>query len=218
MNRFKFIWIVLLIVIGLNSCVVMKINKDSPPLVDFGTPLIGHFRNGDHIKGGIYLGIFLTAAVSMILFSPTSEDGAIIPVPREVSDPIFYSSLGVAAGTAILVSPIDTAITYHVGNKKIIDFNEIPWEKGGKITKYQAIENWQIEQERLEEERLNKKRLEMYEDEIEMYRKKLLDGTITDEELEKINRAPIFKELLEKEINYYHVNQEIKNTESEKSE
>lgn len=202
---------ILILTLFVNSCLVLKVNKDSPPLIDFGTPLIGHYRNGDIPKAILYTILFVTGIVGIVLFAPTpTNDGnkpGILPIDRNIADPIYYSILGATACVPI-ASSIDTAVTYHIVNKKIIDLNGIYWDPKSNITKYDAI----IDYREKEEERLNKEseeqRLEAYKKEIEYYRQKLLDGTITEDELIFIEKSEKLSEILKNELGYYYITRE----------
>lgn len=196
--------LIILIISVFNSCITLKIDKDAPPLIDFGTPLVGHFRNGDTLKAVLYTVLFASSVIGLILFAPTQgiESKSIIPVERNISDPIFYSFIGTTL-TAFGASSIDSAATYHIINKKIIDLNEIKWDKSSKKTKYEAIIEFREEQKKNNEE-------EQYKDEIKYYREKLINGLITDDELLFLDKTPILKKKLEKELGYYYVNKELK--------
>ncbi|HPP04957.1 MAG TPA: hypothetical protein PK351_09060 [Spirochaetota bacterium] len=212
---FKKVISIIILILFTNSCLVLKVNKDSAPLVDFGTPLIGHYRNGDIPKAVLYTVLFVTGIIGIVLFAPTPTDNGnnpgILPIDRTIADPIYYSILGATACVPI-ASSIDTAVTYHIVNKKIIDLNGIYWDPKGKITKYDAI----IDYREKEEERLNKEyeeqRLEAYKQEIEYYRQKLLDGTITEDELVFIEKSEKLSEILKNELGYYYITREKNKT------
>ena len=201
---FKKIVSTILILFLLNSCILIKIDKDSRPLVDFGTPLIGHFRYGDVGKGVIYIVFFCTSLIGLILFAPTQYNAngnnkAIMPVSREISDPLFYTFIGTTV-TSFGASSLDTAITYHLANKKIIDLNNIDWDVTSKITKYQAIKNFRETNEN-----------SINQDEVNYYRKKLIDGSITEDELSFIKSISQLESELEKELGYYIIKKELEN-------
>ena len=202
----------IMILLTLNSCLLMRINKDSEPLVDFGTPLIGHYRNGDTVKAILYTVLFVTGMIGVILFAPTQDGGtqSIIPIDRKIADPVYYSLLGCTLSVPV-ASSIDGASTYHLANKKIIDLNEINWDPKGKIYKFDAIKNFRLEQENKFVEDSNKIRMEQYKDEIEVYRKKLIDGTITQDELIFIEKSDFIREELQNEIGYYYINKKKEN-------
>ncbi len=201
----------LLILFLLNSCLVLKVNKDSPPLIDFGTPLVGHYRNGDIPKAVLYTVLFVTGIIGIVLFAPTPTANGnqigILPIERNIADPIYYSILGATACVPI-ASSIDSAATYHIVNKKIIDLNGIYWDPKGTKTKYDAIMDYR----EAEEERLNKEyeeeRIKAFEKEIEYYRQKLLDGTITEDELIFIEKSEKLSEILKNELGYFYITRE----------
>ena len=56
------------------------------------------------------------------------------------------------------------------------------------------------------EEASNRAQLELYRKEIEAYRQKLIDGTITDEELIFIEKSEMIRNELQAEIGYYYLN------------
>ncbi|HRU44414.1 MAG TPA: hypothetical protein P5322_07785 [Spirochaetota bacterium] len=206
-KNFRKIVYICMIVLLLNGCLTLKINKDSPPLADFGVPLIGHYRNGDTVKAALYTVLFVTSMVGVILFAPTQGGGSqpIIPIDRTISDPIYYSLLGCAL-TVPIASSIDGASTYHLVNKKIIDLNGIPWDPKGNITKYDAINQFRQEQEERFQRESDANRIENYREDIELYRKKLLDGTITDDELTFVEKSTFISEELKNELGYYYIN------------
>ena len=76
---FKKVISIIILILFTNSCLVLKVNKDSAPLVDFGTPLIGHYRNGDIPKAVLYTVLFVTGIIGIVLFAPTPTDMVIIP-------------------------------------------------------------------------------------------------------------------------------------------
>ena len=207
----RIIPLLLLVLILLNSCLVLKVNKDSMPLVDFGTPLIGHYRNGDISKAVLYTILFVTGVIGIVLFAPTpTSEGnklGILPIERNIADPIYYSIIGATACVPI-ASSIDSAVTYHIINKKIIDLNGIYWDPKGNKTKYDAIMDYR----EAEEKRLNKEyeeeRIKTFEKEIEYYRQKLLDGTITEDELIFIEKSDKLSEILKNELGYYYITRE----------
>ncbi|OHD27251.1 MAG: hypothetical protein A2086_02850 [Spirochaetes bacterium GWD1_27_9] len=206
---FKKITGIILIVLVLNSCLTIKIGKDSEPLVDFGTPIIGHFRNGDKAKGILYTALFLTSLVAFVLFTPIDTKKCVIQIDRTYSDWVLLGT-GIGAGTSLVASSIDTAVTYQIANQKIIDLNNIKWQYDptGKNPKYLAIQNFREEQYRLKEEQSDLSRLEGYKGEIEFYRKKLVNGTITDDELAFLEKAEKIKEVLKNELGFYYINRE----------
>ncbi|MCK4799054.1 MAG: hypothetical protein KAT05_16895, partial [Spirochaetes bacterium] len=55
-----------------------------------------------------------------------------------------------------------------------------------------------------------KQQHEVYKKEIEYYRERLIDGTITEDELLFLKRVPEIMESLEKELGYYYINKELK--------
>lgn len=198
----------LIVIVLLNGCLIMKINKNSEPLIDFGTPLIGHFRNKDIPKAVLYTVLFASSIIGIILFSPSqgrgTESRSIIPVERNISDPIFFSFLGTSL-SSFAASSIDTAVTYHLANKKIIELNEFEWNRDLGINKHNFIISFK-------EEQAKKKIYENndYSDEIVYYRKRLINGTITEDEVNFIERNDKIKEQLEKELGYYYINKELK--------
>ncbi len=204
----KIIFLIIILSL-LNSCLLIKIDKDSAPLIDCGAPLIGHFRNGDITKGILYTVLFATSLIGIILFSPSQTQGyeskSIIPIERNISDPIFYSFIG-TTGSIFIGSSIDTAVTYQLANKKIIELNEIELDAKLKKSKYQVIIEYREEQEKIKE----KQQHEVYKKEIEYYRERLIDGTITEDELLFLKRVPEIMESLEKELGYYYINKELK--------
>jgi len=214
-NFRKIVYICMIVLIS-NGCLTLKINKDSPPLVDFGVPLIGHYRNGDTLKAVLYTVLFVTGMVGVILFAPTQGGGSspIIPIDRTISDPIYYSLLGCTL-TVPIASSIDGASTYHLVNKKIIELNGIPWDPKGNITKYDAINQFRQEQDDRFQRESDANRIESYREDIEIYRKKLLDGTITNDELVFIEKSTFISEELKNELGYYYINKK-KLIESEK--
>ena len=200
---YKKIFSALLILFVLNSCVLIRINKESKPLVDFGSPFIGHFRNGDTGKGVMYILFFCTSLIGGILFAPTQynvngNNRAIIPVSREVSDPLFYTFIG-ATALSFGASSLDTVITYHLANKKIIELNNIEWDASAKLTKYQVINNFR-----------DKKTNSINQDEVSYYREKLINESITEDELIFIRSIPELESELEKELGYYIIKKELK--------
>ena len=202
----KKVVVIIIITTLLSSCITMKVGKDSPPMVDFGTPIIGHFRNKDIVKGILYTSLFLTFVLSAVLFAPAGDNGqGVIPIDRTISDPIFFASIG-CASASIIGSTVDTAITYQIYNSKIIKLNNIPFDPKGNIKKYEAINNFRIQQEEDKIQEVVDSRAEGYRETLELYRKKLIDGTITDDELILIERAEYFKENLKNELGYYTIN------------
>jgi len=189
---------------------VLKIKKDSPPLVDFGIPLAGHYRNKDTAKAILYTVLFSTALIGTILFAPIFYDSAykepipIINFNRDITDPVFYSFLG-SACAFLGASSIDTAATYHYVNDKIIELNGLEWDKKLKTTKYQFISEYQSKQA------INKEigDAELYKNEILYYKKKLIEAAITDEELLLIKSNPVLKKNLEKELGFYYIKKEL---------
>ena len=212
---FKKIIFLIIIISILNSCLLIKIKKDSEPLIDFGVPLIGHFRNGDIPKAVFYTVSFALSCVGIILFSPSQGDAneikAIIPVERSISDPILFAFTGTAV-SSLVGSSIDTAVTYNLINDKIMDLNNIKWDRDWKKTKYQVICDFREKQEEIE----TVKHIEKYREEIEYYRKKLITGTITEDEINFLERVPSVKEQLEKELGYYYINQDLKKNKNKK--
>jgi hypothetical protein len=192
-----------------NSCIVMQIKKDSEPLIDFGTPLIGHFRNNDIPKAVLYTVLFATSVLGIILFSPSQGTGnttkAIIPIDRKISDPIFYSFLG-ASLASFAGSSIDTSVTYQMVNQKILELNGLQWKSDMKTTKYEFIKKFRDEEKKLAAKEGNKN----LEGEIELYRKKIINGSITEDEIFFIEKNEEMKKVLEKELGYYYINKEIK--------
>jgi len=202
----KKIIVIIIVTTLLTSCITMKVGKDSPPMVDFGTPIIGHFRNKDIAKGILYTSFFLTFVLSAVLFAPAGDTGrAIIPIDRTISDPIFYASIGSSAAS-LIGSTVDTAVTYQIYNSKIIKLNNIPFDPKGTIKKYEAINNFIIKQEEDKMQKAEDSRFEGYKETLELYRKKLIDGTVTDDELLLIERSEYFKENLKNELGYYTIN------------
>lgn len=201
----------LIIVLLFSNCLVLKINKDSAPLIDFGTPLAGHYNNGDIGKGIFYTILFTTLVIGVILFAPT-QNGGVLPLDRNIADPLFYSFLGTSLSVPI-ASSIDTAATYHIVNKKILELNGIEWnpKEKHKLNKYQTIIKLREDADKKELEKSNENRKNNYKDEIEFYKKRLLDGSITEDELTFINKSSYLKEQLKNELGYYYVNQEKKN-------
>ncbi len=203
---FKKVVVILIISSMLTSCITMKVGKESPPMVDFGTPIVGHFRNKDIAKGVLYTSLFITFIVSTVLFAPAGANGqSIIPIDGTISNPIFFASIGCAGGS-LVGSTIDTAVTYQIYNSKIIELNNIPWDPKGNIKKYEAINNFRAQQDDGKMQKAEDARAEGYKDTIELYRKKLIDGTITDDELALIERSEFFKENLKNELGYYTIN------------
>ncbi|HBD96014.1 MAG: hypothetical protein A2015_16575 [Spirochaetes bacterium GWF1_31_7] len=131
------------ILIGCVSTPIPKqevITEFSEPYKDFGTPLAGSFKNGQKIKGAMYITVSLLTLLTSLLFAPIQENGgSIIPMDNTISTPLSLSLLGVGISTALIISPIDTAISYHKRNQKIIDLNSIEWNKNSKLNKYNAI-------------------------------------------------------------------------------
>ncbi|MBN2544538.1 MAG: hypothetical protein JXB50_01995 [Spirochaetes bacterium] len=201
---------ILLITLLFSNCLVLKIKKDSPPLVDFGIPLAGHYRNRDTAKAIFYTVLFSTAVIGTFLFAPMFYDNSYNdPVPvinfnRNITDPVFYSFLG-SACTILGASSIDTAVTYHYVNNKIIEINDQEWDRKMKITKYQFITDYQRKLEIINENEDNK----IYKNEILYYKKKLIDATVTDEELLLIKTNPVLKKNLEKELGFYYIKKEL---------
>ncbi len=189
----------------INGCLTIKIDKDSEPLPDFGSPIIGHFRNGDTVKGVIYTVLFAAGVIGLILFAPSSVDGkAIIPVERNVSDPVYFAFLTHTLNVPA-VSAIDTATTYHLANAKILELNGLTFDPNGELTKYQVIMNHRelIREISAIEEQLGFE--ETYKNEIEHYKNALIDGTITPEEMSFLNNDERFRSLLINEIGYYNI-------------
>lgn len=198
---------ILIAIIMINSsCLTIRIDKDREPLIDYGTPLVGHFRNKDTVKAVLYTALFLTGILGILLFSPGENGKSIIQLDNTIAN---YGILGFALGTAniLAVSSIDTAVTYHLANKEIIDLNQIDWkfDPTGKNTKIKAINDFRDKKYQMMEEEAENKRLEQYREEIELYRKKLLDRTITEDELSLIKRATKFQEELKDEVSYYYI-------------
>ncbi len=199
----------LLIALMFSNCLVLKIKKDSPPLVDFGIPLAGHYRNKDTAKAIFYTVLFSAAVLGVFLFSPMFYDKSddpkpIININRNITDPIFYSFLG--SSCAVLgASSIDTAATYHYVNNKIIELNGLEWDKKLKISKYQIITDYQNKQAANKEI----EDAEIYKDEILYYKKKLIEAAITDEELLLIKSNAVLKKNLEKELGFYYIKKEL---------
>jgi hypothetical protein len=175
-------------------------------MLDFGTPIIGHFRNKDIAKGVLYTSLFLTFVLTSVLFSPVGANNqSLIPIDRTISDPIFYASLGCSAAS-LIGSTVDTAVTYQIYNSKIIKLNDIPFDPKGNIKKYEAINNFRVKQEEEKMQKAEDSRVEAYKDTLELYRKKLIDGTITDDELSLVEKSEYFKENLKMELGYYTIN------------
>ncbi|HOV15600.1 MAG TPA: hypothetical protein PK771_15035, partial [Spirochaetota bacterium] len=124
----KFVSVLLVIFMIINSsCLTIRIDKDSEPLVDFGTPLIGHFRNKDTVKAILYTALFLTGVIGIVLFSPGENNKSIVQLDTSISQ---WGVLGFSLGAANIlgISSIDTAVTYQLANKQIIDMNGIDWK------------------------------------------------------------------------------------------
>ena len=201
----KKIIVIVMITILSTSCITMKVDKDSPPMIDFGTPIVGHFRNKDTAKGILYTSLFLTFILTAILFAPTNNGNAIIPIDKSISDPIFYASLG-CTGASFIGSSIDTAITYQIYNSKILKLNDVPFDPKANLKKYEVINNFRINQEEEHIRKTDDVRFEAYKETLDLYRKKLIDGTITDDELILIEKSEYFKENLKMELGYYTIN------------
>lgn len=178
-----------------------SINADSMPFKDAGTPLAGSFKNGQRIKGGAYLAATLLTLACSLLFVPIQDDGrSVIPIDDRISIPISLGVVGLAASIALIASPIDTAISYHTRNKKILELNAIEW-KAGKTTKYQAILDH---------------RIFLKQQEIEGFRKKFLLNTITDRDIYIISSDEEMAEALKLEVEMYiEKRNKIKNDEVE---
>ncbi len=203
----KIVALLVIFVLMLNSsCLTIKIDKDSDPLIDFGTPIVGHFRNKDIVKGILYTVLFLTSIVGVVLFTPGDNNKSVVQLDSSISQ---WAMMGCAigAGNMLAISSIDTSATYHLANKKIIDLNNIDWkyDPTGQNTKYNAIVDFKVKRDALREEEAELARLEQYRNEIETYRQKLLDRSITEDELTLINRAEKFREELKDELTYYNV-------------
>ncbi|MCG8569274.1 MAG: hypothetical protein MJB14_03965 [Spirochaetes bacterium] len=102
----------------------MKVQKDSPPLVDAGTPLVGHYRNKDIPKAVLYTILFVTSLTGTILFAPTSSEGSLLRIDESISNPLFYSFIG-GSLSSLIASSVDTAVTYQIYNNKLLTMNEI---------------------------------------------------------------------------------------------
>jgi hypothetical protein len=203
----KRLLVVVLIISLFCNCLVMKIDKDSEPVFDFGTPLVGHFNNGDYGKGVLYTVLLVTGIVGMILFAPSSEGGVIPQLDRQIADPLFYSFLGFSCSVPV-ASSIDTAVTYHMVNKKIIELNDLNWDPRLKVKKYDVILDYRKEMQQEFDEKVESNREDNYAEELEYYRQRLLDGTITEDELILVERADYFRERLQNEIGYYYINRQ----------
>lgn len=212
--------VLLVFLFNITGCLTIKIDKDSEPLVDFGTPIVGHFRNHDTVKGVLYTVLFITSIIGLVLFAPGPSDddnqGSILPISNEICN---WSMLGFGIGAAnvFAASSIDTAVTYQLANRKIIDLNKIDWkyDPTGKETKYNSIVKYRQEQDIMKEQAAENARFEQYKGEIEIYRKKLLDKSITDDELALIERAEKFHEELKDELTYYKISMGKKNQASD---
>ena len=194
----------ILIVLLLNSCITINITKDSKPLIDPGIPIVSQFRNGDTAKGVFYTIILVTALVGAIVFSPATsssygQNGQSL-FDRRYSDPIYYTCLSTAGTVTFVISPIDSIVSYQYVNKKIIDLNKIEWNlKLGK-TKYEVIKEFQDDQ--IAKKNIAKRKI------VNNFKLKLLDGSITNEELAIIEIDPELKELVKNELGYYNINKE----------
>lgn len=188
-----------------NSCLVLKVEKDSPPLIDAGIPIIGHYRNKDTVKAVLYTVIFASSFLGMILFSPTTDNNeTFFGLQEEVRAPVFYSLVGLTT-TSFVASSIDTAATYHYVNNKIIDLNDIEWEFSLDNSKYDVIMKFREETQNISDVK-NEKELT---DEIKYYQKKLIDGTITDDELFFIEHTDVLRDNLEKELGLYYISKDL---------
>ena len=206
MKKFKKIIALILMITMLSSCVTLHLNKDSEPLVDFGTPIVGAFRNKDYVAAGIFTSLFLSFLVCTFVFAPySSGDKSFTGIDTSISDPLFFSFLGATLATPV-ASTIETACMYHYVNQKIIDMNGIFFDPHDKIKKYDVINEFRADEERRMEEASNRAQLELYRKEIEAYRQKLIDGTITDEELIFIEKSEMIRNELQAEIGYYYLN------------
>ena len=58
MLKKSFAMILIAIIMINSSCLTIRIDKDREPLIDYGTPLVGHFRNKDTVKAVIYMFLF----------------------------------------------------------------------------------------------------------------------------------------------------------------
>ncbi len=189
------------------GCMTIKISKDSPALADFGTPIVGHFRNGDTAKGIVYTVLFLSGLIGLLLFSPSRGGNSIIPVSREISDPVYYSFLGFTLNVPA-VSSIDTAVTYHLANRQILDLNQIEFDPKGKINKFETIQKYR--QQEIDNKIISNQFSTVYAKEIAYYKKVLIEGTVTAEELTLITNHDEFNEHLKNEIGYYNIKHSVK--------
>ena len=206
MNKFKKITALILMAATLSSCVTLHIDKDSAPLVDFGTPIVGHFRNKDYAAAGVFTSLFLSFLVCTFVFAPIGSDQkSLTGLDTKISDPLFFSFLGATLATPV-ASTIETVCVYHYVNQKIIDENGLFFDPHDKLKKYEVINAFRADEERRIEEESNRAQLELYRKEIEAYRQKLIDGTITDEELIFIEKSEMIRNELQTEIGYYYLN------------
>lgn len=205
-KKFKKTIAAILLMTTMCSCVTMHLDKDSAPLIDFGTPIVGHFRNKDYVSAGIFTSLFLSFLVCTFVFAPfASNQTSFTGLDTGISDPLFFSFLGATLATPV-ASTIETACMYHYVNQKIIDLNGIFFDTHDKLKKYEAINAFRADEERRMEEASNRAQLELYRREIEAYRQKLIDGTITDEELIFIEKSEMIRNELQSEIGYYYLN------------
>lgn len=145
------------------------VTKYSEPYKDFGTPLAGSYKNGEKVKAGLYIAGTIIALLSSLLFAPIQENGkGIIPIDENIGTPLSLSLLGVGVSTALIISPIDTVISYHRRNNKIMELNGIEFDRKNKLMKHDAIAKY---------------REDLIKEEIEKYRIKFAEGSITTRDI-----------------------------------
>ena len=122
MKKFKKIIALILMITTLSSCVTLHLNKDSEPLVDFGTPIVGAFRNKDYVAAGIFTSLFLSFLVCTFVFAPySSGDKSFTGIDTSISDPLFFSIISwVIRVKALLIafSSISLALSFMVKPQK----------------------------------------------------------------------------------------------------
>lgn len=185
----KKIIVPILIITTILSCKSAPVTKDSEPYKDFGIPIAGHYRNGEMVKASIYTAASILTLLSALVFAPIGENGkSVTQLDQTYGTPISLGLLGVTASIALIASPIDTAVSYHKRNQKIIELNNIEWSDKSNVTKYQAIIN-------------HRKQIKL--DQIENYRRKFYEGTITRAEVNIVNDDEELKNGLAKELEYF---------------
>jgi hypothetical protein len=194
------------IILTLNSCITLKVDKDSRPLVDFGVPIVGQYRNKDYVNAIIYTVLALSFLTTAILFTPNADNksGAILPVSGDTAFIVTAASYGSLAGTCV-ISSIDSAVSYNVINDKILKLNNLKWDPYGKLSKHEQIIKYREDLEMKKVEEAEIFRMEQYKKEAEIYKQKLIDDTITSDELLLIERSDFLKDFLKDELGYYKI-------------